>query len=122
MTAVKGFLRQNETNTGSNKVLWLHTYKWPLVLLWDFECLGFVSLSCIPVRAKIGMARSKGNEKAIMALIMARADPKGNHMNVAVIASGVGLKASLPSWNISDFEYLSLGSECQFLFSPSFTK
>lgn len=42
---------------------------------------------------------------------MARKNPNGSHMNMASVASGVGLKANLPSWNNKGLGYLCLASE-----------
>lgn len=41
---------------------------------------------------------------------MAKRIPNGNHMNIYRVAEGVGRNASLPSWNIRGFGYLSLGN------------
>ena len=41
--------------------------------------------------------------------IVASKIPNGNHKIMVHVASGVGRKASLPSWNTNGFGYLSLG-------------
>lgn len=44
-----------------------------------------------------------------MALKRARENPNGTHMNMARVASGVGLNANLPSWKIRGLGYFSVG-------------
>ncbi|KAJ0878388.1 hypothetical protein HanRHA438_Chr10g0439221 [Helianthus annuus] len=46
---------------------------------------------------------------------------KGNHINITNILNGLGLKASLPSWKIRSFGYLSLGRICHAFFSSLVT-
>ena len=51
-----------------------------------------------------------------------RGRASGIHINMARVASGVGLKASLPSWTIRGLGYWSLGKGDHFLFSSGVTK
>lgn len=49
-------------------------------------------------------------------------NPKGNHMNIANVAIGLGLKANLSSWKISGLDISSLAGFAIFssqLHSPS---
>jgi len=49
-------------------------------------------------------------------------NPKGNHMNIANVAIGLGLKANLSSWKISVLDISSLAGFAMFssqLHSPS---
>jgi len=84
--------------------------------------LGFDITTLTPVKVSVGMDMLYGRDKATAALIKARTKPKGTHMNNARVASGVGLRASLPSWKIRGLGYLSLGRCCQLLLSTLLTK
>lgn len=50
------------------------------------------------------------------ARMMERVMPKGSHMNMARVANGVGMKASLPSWKTSGFR------DCPLLLSAFLTR
>ena len=76
----------------------------------------------IPIQLKTGTHIWRGSSEVARTLRMATSKPNGTHINMTKVATGVGLKANLPSWKINGFGYFSLGRTCQFFFSASLTK
>lgn len=92
-----------------------------MVLGNEWEVFGWYTERDNPEKPNVGMEILNGRVKVTRALKIARTIPNGTHINMATVAKEVGLKASLPSWKISGFGYLSLGSCCQLLLSVLLT-